>query len=170
MVAQGITHAIGSDKYPAPQATLMATLIRGVLSFNLDWQFVFVGVFLAIVMELCGIKSLSFAVGAYLPLATTLPIFAGGLIKGWMERGRTSPAEEEDLGRGNLFATGLVAGGALFGVVVAFLQAFPASERGLQSISMEEGLVHGLGQGGYYLLGVVFFLLMAFMLYRTARK
>jgi hypothetical protein len=87
-----------------------------------------------------------------------------------MERGRTGPAEEEDLGRGNLFATGLVAGGALFGVVVAFLQAFPASERGLQNISMEESLVHGLGQGGYYLLGVVFFLLMAFLLYRTARS
>jgi uncharacterized oligopeptide transporter (OPT) family protein len=172
MLSQGITHAIGSDKYPAPQATLMATLIRGVLSFNLDWQFVFVGVFLAIVMELCGIKSLSFAVGAYLPLATTLPIFAGGLIKGFMERKRTQPVaeEEEDLGRGNLFATGLVAGGALFGVVVAFLQAFPTTERGLQNISMEEGLVNSLGQGGYYILGVAFFLLMCVLLYRTARQ
>lgn len=171
MLSQGITHAIGSDKYPAPQATLMATLIRGVLSFNLDWQFVFVGVFLAIVMELCGIKSLSFAVGAYLPLATTLPIFAGGLIKGWVER-KQKPGnpEEEDLGRGNLFATGLVAGGALFGVVVAFLQAFPATEQGLQRISMEEGLVHTLGQGGFYLLGVAFFVLMCVLLYRTARR
>ena len=66
MAQQGLTHAIGSDKFPAPQATLMATLIKGILSFNLDWQFVFVGVALSIVMELCGIKSLSFAVGAYL--------------------------------------------------------------------------------------------------------
>jgi uncharacterized oligopeptide transporter (OPT) family protein len=171
MLSQGITHAIGSDKYPAPQATLMATLIRGVLSFNLDWQFVFVGVFLAIVMELCGIKSLSFAVGAYLPLATTLPIFIGGLIKGIVERkNKVINPEEEDLGRGNLFATGLVAGGALFGVIVAFLQAFPASERGLQNISMEEGLVGSLGQGGFYMLGVLFFLTMAFLLYRTANK
>ncbi|WP_240040735.1 OPT family oligopeptide transporter [Pseudocnuella soli] len=171
MLAQGITHAIGSDKYPAPQATLMATLIRGVLSFNLDWQFVFVGVFLAIVMELCGIKSLSFAVGAYLPLATTLPIFAGGLIKGIVERkNKVANPEEEDLGRGNLFATGLVAGGALFGVVVAFLQAFPSSERGLQAISMEEGLIHSLGQGGYYILGVAFFLVMCVLLYRTAKR
>lgn len=171
MLAQGITHAIGSDKYPAPQATLMATLIRGVLSFNLDWQFVFVGVFLAIVMELCGIKSLSFAVGAYLPLATTLPIFAGGLIKGWVERKQqpVSP-EEEDLGKGNLFATGLVAGGALFGVVVAFLQAFPSTEQGLQRISMEEGLISALGQGGFYLLGVAFFVAMCILLLLTARK
>ena len=56
-------HAIGSDKFPAPQGTLMATLIKGLLSFNLDWQFVLVGVFIAITIELCGVKSLSFAVG-----------------------------------------------------------------------------------------------------------
>ena len=68
-LVEGITHAIGSDKFPAPQGTLMATLIRGLLSFNLDWQSVLVGVFLAVTMELCGVKSLSFAVGAYLPLS-----------------------------------------------------------------------------------------------------
>src|SRR4029077_12330655 len=82
MVAKGIVHAIGSDKFPAPQGTLMATLIKGMLSFNLDWQFVLVGVFIAIVMELCGIKALSFAIGIYLPLSTTFPIFIGGAIKG----------------------------------------------------------------------------------------
>ena len=82
MVAQGIQHAIGTEKYSAPQATLMATLIKGILSFNLDWQFVMVGVFIAIVMELCGIKALSFAIGTYLPLSTTLPIFIGGSIRG----------------------------------------------------------------------------------------
>ena len=63
----------------------MATLIRGILSFNLDWQFVLVGVFIAVTLELCGIKSLSFAVGTYLPLSTTLPIFIGGAIRGLME-------------------------------------------------------------------------------------
>ena len=78
MIAQGLTHAIGSDRYPAPQATLMATLAKGILSFNLDWQFVIVGVFIAITLELCGIKALAFAIGLYLPLSTTLPIFAGG--------------------------------------------------------------------------------------------
>ncbi len=81
MVSQGIKHAIG-EKYNAPQATLMATLIKGLLSFNLDWQFVLVGVFVAITMELCGVKSLSFAVGLYLPLSTTLPIWAGGALRG----------------------------------------------------------------------------------------
>ena len=82
MLAQGIHHAIGTDKYPAPQGTLMATLVKGILSFNLDWQFVLVGVAIAFVMELCGIKALSFAIGIYLPLSTTLPIFIGGAIRG----------------------------------------------------------------------------------------
>ncbi len=63
----------------------MATLIKGIQSQNLDWQFIFVGVFIAVVMELCGIKSLSFAVGTYLPLSTTLPIFIGGAIT-WNSR------------------------------------------------------------------------------------
>ena len=86
MLQQGIHHAIGTEKYPAPQATLMATLIKGILSQNLDWQYVVVGIFLAITMELCGIKALSFAIGVYLPLATTLPIFIGGAIRGIVER------------------------------------------------------------------------------------
>ena len=85
MIAQGITHAIGSEKFPAPQATLMATLIKGLLSFNLDWQFVLVGVFLAVTMELCGVKSLSFAVGAVSSAITTLPFFAVALLKGFVD-------------------------------------------------------------------------------------
>ncbi len=79
--AQGVQHAIGF-KYDAPQATLMATLIKGLLSYNLDWQFVLVGLFISITLELCAVKSLSFAVGLYLPLSTTLPIWIGGVLKG----------------------------------------------------------------------------------------
>ena len=93
MAKQGIQHAIGSDKFPAPQATLMATLIKGILSFNLDWQFVFVGVALSVTMELCGINSLSFAVGAYLPLSTTLPIFAGSAVRGLVDWKKTKKHE-----------------------------------------------------------------------------
>jgi OPT family oligopeptide transporter len=171
MAAQGITHAIGSDKYPAPQGTLMATLIKGILSFNLDWQFVLVGVFIAITLELCNIKSLSFAVGTYLPLSTTLPIFIGGAIRGLVElrqkrRGIQLSPEEEDLGKGNLFATGLVAGGALAGVIVAFLSAGDNTNAFLQKMNAEHALSGSLGQTGYYLLGVAFFALMAITLYR----
>ncbi len=172
MVQQGITHAIGSEKFPAPQATLMATLIKGILSFNLDWQFVFVGVALAVTMELCGIKSLSFAVGAYLPLSTTLPIFIGGAIRGivdWRKIKKEGVMEDDDLGKGSLFATGLVAGGALAGVAVALLTA--GSEKTaawLAMFSAEHVLTATLGEGIYQLMGVAFFALMAWMLYRAA--
>src|SRR3984885_2036896 len=80
LLAHGIHYAIGST-YTAPQATLMATLIKGILSRNLDWNFVLVGAFLALVMELCGVRSLSFSIGVYLPLSKTLPIFLGGAIR-----------------------------------------------------------------------------------------
>jgi OPT family oligopeptide transporter len=171
MAAQGIQHAIGTDKYPAPQGTLMATLIKGILSFNLDWQFVLVGVFIAVTLELCGIKSLSFAVGTYLPLSTTLPIFIGGAIRGlveWKQKKQNiqlSP-EEEDLGKGNLFATGLVAGGAIAGVIVAFMSASENISNGLKKVNAEHGLEASIGTGGYKWLGVAFFAFMAFVLYR----
>ena len=174
MVAQGITHAIGTELYSAPQATLMATLIKGILSFNLDWQFVLVGVAIALVMELCGIKALSFAIGIYLPLATTLPIFIGGAIRGMVDKKQAKKEavsqEEEDLRSGNLFATGLVAGGALAGVIVAFLSANDSIYSGLKKISLEKSLEHTLGVNGYYILGTVAFLLMGWMLYRLGSK
>lgn len=172
MAQQGIQHAIGSEKYPAPQATLMATLIKGILSQNLDWQYVFVGMFLAVTMELCGISALSFAVGAYLPLSTTLPIFAGGAIKWMAERGNKKPSttEEEELGSGNLFATGLVAGGAVAGVLIAFLAGSDSGSRFLASVNMEHGLVNLLNEGGYYALGVLFFVIMGWILFRTGKK
>jgi len=175
MLSQGIHHAIGTEKYPAPQATLMATLIKGILSQNLDWQYVFAGVFLAITMELCGIKSLSFAVGAYLPLATTLPIFMGGAIRGIVEgkqkkEGEQKSAEEEELGKGNLFATGLVAGGAVAGVIIAFISGSDGGEKFLNAISMEHSIVESISKGGYFILGTCFFAAMGTILYRVARK
>ena len=167
-------HAIGSATYPAPQGTLMATLAKGILSFNLDWQFVLVGVFLAIVMELCGIKSLSFAVGAYLPLSTTLPIFIGGLIRGivtWKKLKKDeSIAQEEELGKGSLFATGLVAGGAVAGVIIAFLTGFDTTAAGLAKVNAEHWLSENLGEGGYFILGTLLFAFMAYVLYKVAMK
>ena len=173
MAAQGIQHAIGTEKYPAPQGTLMATLIKGLLSFNLDWQFVLVGVFLAITMELCGVKALSFAVGAYLPLSTTLPIFAGGLVKGlvdWKSKKNKVEAEDAELGKGSLFATGLVAGGALAGVLVALLSVNDNIAKSLEMVNMEHAIAASLGEGGYMILGTAFFLGLAYVLYRIATK
>jgi OPT family oligopeptide transporter len=173
MAAQGFTHAIGSDKFSAPQATLMATLARGILSFNLDWQFVMVGVFIAVMIELCGIKALAFAIGLYLPLATTLPIFIGGALKGiadWKMEKKYGVAEEDELGKGSLFATGLIAGGALAGVIVALLSVNDSVYKALQNVSAEHVLSESLGHGGYSLLGVAAFAAMAFYLYRLATQ
>ncbi len=172
MLSNGIHHAIGTDKYAAPQATLMATLIKGILSFNLDWQFVLVGVAIAIVMELCGIKALSFAIGIYLPLSTTLPIFIGGAIRGLVDYKKKDEKNdgEEDLRKGNLYATGLVAGGAIAGVIVAFLSANETIAAQLEKLNAEHMLTKTLGENGYYLLGTMMFLLMSFILYRIAIK
>ena len=169
-----VQHMIGSDKFPAPQATLMATLIKGLLSLNLDWHFVLVGVFFAVTMELCGVKSLSFAVGLYLPLSTTLPIFVGGALKGLADAAaaqKGEPPEEGELGGGSLFATGLVAGGALTGVIVALLQVNPTVERFLaEKLDAEPALEGALGGGWYQVLGVAFFALLGWLLFRAARK
>ena len=180
-----VVHAIGGERLSAPQGTLMATLIKGLLAHNLDWQFVLTGVALAVTMELCGVRSLAFAVGAYLPLSTTLPIFVGGVVRWAADRKRAAAKKardakaakdddgvahsaEDELGAGNLFSTGLVAGGALAGVIYAMMAA--RMEEGMQRLSVQPSLVRAMGQGGYELLGVAFFALMGGVLYRIAVK
>ena len=171
--ARGIEHAIGSV-FNAPQATLMATLDKGILSHNLDWNFVIAGAALALVVELCGVRALSFAIGVYLPLSTTLPIFIGGAIKGIVQKiklKRDDPPKEgeEDLEKGSLFATGLVAGGALLGVIFAFLNIPEKVANGLKSLSAEHWLRNNI-TWGYDVLGVIFFAIMGYTLYRIALK
>ncbi|MFM8361382.1 MAG: OPT family oligopeptide transporter, partial [Haliscomenobacter sp.] len=109
---------------PAPQATLMATVIKGLLSQNLPWGLVIAGMGIAAVVELCGISSLAFAVGAYLPLSTTSPIFIGGLVKWFVERKEKSKAEESEIGPGALFSSGLIAGGAITGIIIAAMLGY----------------------------------------------
>ena len=110
---------IGSAAVPAPQATLMSTIITGLLNQNLPWGLVLVGIFIAVTVELCGVHSLSFAVGLYLPIATTAPIFAGGLVRAWVDR--KTRVEESELGAGTLFSSGLIAGGSIAGILFAIL-------------------------------------------------
>ena len=169
--ANGIHHAIGSS-LAAPQATLMATLIKGILGGDLDWNFVIAGAALALVMELCGVKALSFAIGVYLPISTTLPIFIGGAIRGIAQAVKKKRGDEirgeDDLERGSLFATGLVAGGALLGVIFALLTRVPAIANGMNKMSAESGVSGVLGEGGYMNLGVICFAVMGYVLYRLA--
>jgi len=111
-------HGIGGSALPAPQATLMATIIKGLLAQNLPWAPVLVGVFMAFMAQMAGAHALSWAVGAYLPLSTTFPIFIGGQMKALAEK-LSRKKEESELSSGMLYATGLVAGGSLGGVLIA---------------------------------------------------
>jgi putative OPT family oligopeptide transporter len=159
---------IGSDSLPAPQATLMATIIKGLLSRNLPWGLVLVGVFIAITLELCGIHSLSFAVGSYLPIATTAPIFAGGLVRAYVER-RTGIVEESEVGSGTLFSSGLIAGGSITGILYAVLYGnglIPEAD-GPAALALVP-LLHD-GTTGLVAGGLLFFAL-AVILSRVAQK
>jgi putative OPT family oligopeptide transporter len=113
---------IGSEKFPAPQATLMATVIKGVLSQNLPWGYILVGCGLAVMVHLCGVSPLAWAVGAYLPIGTTMPIFIGGMLRALADKLRGEKGDSE-LSPGMLYATGLVAGATLTGVASSVLKA-----------------------------------------------
>ena len=149
---------IGSEALPAPQATLMSTIIKGLLSQNLPWGLVLVGVFISVTLELCGIHSLSFAVGSYLPISTTAPIFAGGLVRAYVER-KTGAAEESEVGSGTLFSSGLIAGGSLAGILYAILFGngiVPEADAGNNPGLV--GFLHN-GTSGLIAGGVLFFAL-----------
>jgi putative OPT family oligopeptide transporter len=159
---------IGSESLPAPQATLMSTIIKGLLSRNLPWGLVLTGVFISVTLELCGIHSLSFAVGSYLPIATTAPIFAGGLVRAWVER-KTGVTEESEVGSGTLFSSGLIAGGSLAGILYAILFGngiVPEADSGAN-----HGLLPALhdGTGGLITGGLLFFAL-SIVLSRAAQR
>ncbi len=157
---------------PAPQATLMATVIKGLLSQNLPWGLVLTGMGIAAVMELSGVRSLPFAVGAYLPLSTSSPIFIGGLVKLVVDKFKKSDEEESDIGPGALFSSGLIAGGALTGILVAILVGTPwetladGSEISIAEV-LNTGFHETLGSAAD-LISLVMFLGLALLLFRFA--
>lgn len=174
---RGVEHAIGTDAFPAPQANLMATIIKGLLAQDLPWGLVFCGMAIAIVVQMCGVRALSFAVGLYLPLATTLPIFIGGMLRWWVDRKKAvADGHDSELSPGMLASAGLVAGGALTGVLIAALQVIPVT-RGDAKISLADYLldmvgVHGLesaGMVGNFVALVAFGFLCAWLL-RVAKQ
>lgn len=158
---------IGSAAVAAPQATLMATLIKGLLSQNLPWGLVLVGMFIAVTLELCGIHSLSFAVGSYLPIATTAPIFVGGLVRWYVER-RTGVTADSDLSAGTLYSSGLIAGGSLAGILFAVLVGTETIAP-FQAVGDALSFMHGDGAVGQ-LLGVGLFLALGVILSRAGQR
>ena len=116
------------QKFEAPKARLMSLIIDGILSQKLPWGLVLLGASIALLMELCGVSSLPFAVGVYLPMATSAPIFLGGLVRWLVDRTRAKSGQkagqktdEDDSGPGVLFSSGLIAGGSIAGIVLAII-------------------------------------------------
>ena len=119
-------------KFPAPKTQVIGIIVNGVLQQKLNWGLILIGAMLAVGLELCGVGSLAFAVGVYIPMQYTMPIFLGGLIRYAAERFSTRPATvpqdeataiaEAETGPGVLLSSGYIAGGTLAGVLIAFLQ------------------------------------------------
>jgi putative OPT family oligopeptide transporter len=160
---------IGSEKAAAPQARLMATVINGILTRKLPWGLVLLGVFLVIAVELLGIRSLSFAVGAYLSIGTTLAIFVGGMVRWFVDEavkkaGGDTVDTENEISPGSLFASGLIAAGGIVGLIGVALKGYEST--------FDKGDIlnfpHTFLDNNY--VSVLAFAALAFALYYFARK
>ena len=159
---------IGSEKAAAPQARLMATVVNGILGRKLPWGLVLLGVFLVIAVELLGVRSLSFAVGAYLSIATTLAIFAGGVVRWMIDRAVEKAGEtegESEISPGSLYASGLIAAGGIVGLMGVALKLYETAT-GKQDVL----LLAATNPLHHDWVSVLMFVLLAGSLYYFARK
>jgi putative OPT family oligopeptide transporter len=122
--AQGI----GGDKAPAPQARLMATVINGILTQRLPWRLVLMGVALVFAVEILGVRSLAFATGSYISIATTATMFAGGLVRWMVEASSKEKTTESEASPGALYSSGLIAAGGVFGLLGIIINLFQDPE------------------------------------------
>jgi putative OPT family oligopeptide transporter len=151
------------QKFNPPQPRLFATLIEGIMARQLPWGLVILGAVLAIVMQLSGVSALAFAVGVYLPLATTLPIFVGGALRGLVDRARGFTPEEAETSPGTLMSTGLIAGGSLAGIIIALLVVFEDVGKMLDFSTQTPG-----GEPSYLIPAIAAFTVLAAILLATA--
>lgn len=171
-------------KYDAPKATLMSYIIKGILNRQLPWGLVLLGVMIAVVLEMAGIPSLAFAVGVYLPLSSSSPIFIGGMIRWGVDRYLRKKLKhkkltedqlvaETDKSPGVLMASGYIAGGALAAIVIAILQGVPRPALAAFNKSVEDWatlhnpLFHGANAD---LLSMIPFLVLMVLLYLVGRE
>jgi uncharacterized oligopeptide transporter (OPT) family protein len=168
-------------KFDAPKATLMSYIIKGILGGKLPWALVLLGAMIAIVLEMSGIPSLAFAVGVYLPISSSSPILFGGLIRWlvdkWIARkhaGKDLTADqliaEGDKSPGVLMASGYIAGGAIAGIVIAFLAGVPAMA-GFNKAVDAFGETNPLRSGASAdILSTIPFIILMVILYLTGRE
>jgi putative OPT family oligopeptide transporter len=160
---------IGSEKAAAPQARLMATVINGILTRKLAWGLVMIGVFLVVAVELLGIRSLPFAVGAYLSIGTTLAIFLGGVVRWFVDQaakkaGEDAAQPDTEISSGSLFASGLIAAGGVMGLLGVALKAYEnLTDRG-DILNFSHTFLDNNA------VSVLAFAALAFSLYYFARK
>ncbi len=161
---------IGSERAAAPQARLMATVINGILTRQLPWGLILLGVFLVITVELLGVRSLSFAVGAYLSIGTTLAIFCGGVVRWMIDRavarnGESAGALEGEISPGSLYASGLIAAGGIVGLLGVALKLYESATGRFDILKMspKNPLYHDW-------VSVLMFVLLAASLYYFARR
>ena len=171
------------QKYDAPKAVLVSYIIKGILSHKLPWGLVLLGVMIAIVLEMSGIPSLAFAVGVYLPLSSSSPIFIGGLIR-WlvdhylrttkfkdMKLSEEQLTAEGDKSAGVLMASGYIAGAALAGIIIAFLQGLPRLAGFNKRIEDWAGAHNPFFNGSYAdLLSLIPFVVLIILLYLAGRE
>src|SRR5438477_5565002 len=156
-------------KFSAPKPVLMSFIIEGIMTQRLPWGLVLIGVFISIVLELCGMSSLAFAVGVYLPMSTSTPIMIGGLVRFIADKTakrKLSDAEAES-GPGVLFSSGLIAGASVTGTILAMLQLSEPTREFLRKINVTETL-------GWFassdLVAFLLFLGLAAILYLVAHE
>jgi len=170
----GRVHEYNGHSIPrldSPKATIMALITDGILTHKLPWALVLLGVFITIAIELMGVQALPVAVGVYLPISTSSAMFAGGVIRWLIERrakgGQQSIAELES-GPGVLFSSGLIAGGAICGIVLAAIAGFLGSA---DALAEKVPIFHALGSlAQSNLLALVLFGVMGVALYRVASQ
>jgi putative OPT family oligopeptide transporter len=171
-------------KYDAPKATLMSYIIKGILNRQLPWGLVMLGVMIAVVLEMSGIPSLAFAVGVYLPLSSSSPIFLGGMIRWLVDRylrnklkhknlSEDQLVAETDKSPGVLMASGYIAGGAIAAIVIAILQGVP--REGLANFNRavehwSKGKNPMFGGGNADLLSMIPFVILMLLLYLVGRE
>ncbi len=117
-----------SNKFDAPKTLLMALIIDGILNGKLPWELVLIGALVAVVLELAGVPSLPFAVGVYLPIQISTPIFIGGLVRAFVDKVKGASADDSETSPGVLLSSGYIAGGSIAGVMIAFLTFAPTLE------------------------------------------
>jgi putative OPT family oligopeptide transporter len=165
VVTLGEVYGFGSKDLAAPQATLMKTVVDGVLQANLPWNLVLIGASFAIVAELLSIPSLPFAVGIYLPVSTMTPVFVGGLIKYFIEKREKDKSEDiakKQTDTGVLLGSGFIAGEGIMGVIIAGYAVWEGSKPAGLPFQLE-GLY---GQ----IVSFLVFCALGFFLYRMASR